>query len=405
MKRGDRVSRTALAGVLAGAIMLIQSCTGSGLRTGSVARLFSYPPGLKTAQTPQFVYFTSDDNGFSGLPEAGGEGGLHYLTELFAARRNPTGSGNPGTFDGAALHYTFFVNTFYLVVPPEGARRPQVGENPVYVKRAWKEALDRGHEIAVHTHSHPHGRDFSVTQWRDEIRQCVEILALPWDPGETVERPNPHSGLGIDRADVRGFRAPYLEYSDNALTAVELEGLTYDSSVEELDLAGAVARVLWPGPLDEGLSENRIPLGPHPGVWEVPISDFIVPPDGECWKYGVPAGLRSRLGKVKSYFRPHSGAITGMDWNLWQEFQLTPSEFLATLEHTLDKHLSGNRNPMIVGLHSELYSDVRGDSRAPAAERRAVLRTFLDYALQKPEVRVVSIRELLGWLVHPVRLR
>ena len=59
---------------------------------------------------------------------------------------------------------------------------------------------------------------------------------------------------------------------------------------------------------------------------------------------------------------------------------------------------------MIVGLHSDLCSEERsaGDSRAPAAEREEVLRAFLDYAFQKPEFRMVSIRELLSWLKHPV---
>lgn len=407
MKRKAWILTAVLAGLLAAAAMLFQSCAGSGLQTLSGPRMFSSPSGLNTVQTPQFVYFTTDDNGLSGLPESGRAGGLHFLTELFAARRNPSGGGNPGTFDGAALHYTFFVNTHYLIPPPEGSRRPRAGESPVYTKRAWKEALDRGHEIAVHTHSHPHGRNFSVVQWRDEIRQCLEVLARPWDPGETVERPNPGSGLGIDPADVPGFRAPYAEYNDNALTAAELEGLTYDSSIEELDLAGPGAEVLWPGPLSQGLPLNASPLGPHPGLWEVPISDFIVPPDGECGRYGVPAGLRDRLKKVRSYFDPGNGAITGMDWNLWQEFLMTPSEFLAVLKYTLDKHLNGRRSPMIVGLHCDLYSDGRseGDSRAPAVERRAVLQAFLDYALQKPEVRVVSIRELLNWVKNPVPLR
>jgi peptidoglycan/xylan/chitin deacetylase (PgdA/CDA1 family) len=407
MKSKVWILTAASAGILAAAAVLLQSCAGPGLKTASGPRMFSPPSGLTTAETPQFVYFTTDDNRLSGLPESGRAGGLHFLTELFAARRNPPGSGNPGTFDGSELHYTFFVNTMFLSDRSDSARRSGPGESPVHTKRAWKEALDRGHEIAVHTHSHPHGREFSVAQWRDEIRQCLEVLARPWDPGETVEHPNPGSGLGVARADMHGFRAPYAEYNDNALTAAELEGLTYDSSIEELDLTGPGGEVLWPGPLVRGLPLKVSPLGPHPALLEVPISDYTVPPDGECERYGVPSGLRDRLNKVRSYFDPGNGAITGMDWNLWQEFFLTPSEFLAVLKYTLDKHLSGNRNPMIVGLHCDLYSDRRSaeDTRAPAVERRAVLQAFLDYALQKPDVRVVSIRELLGWQKRPVPLR
>jgi hypothetical protein len=72
--------------------------------------------------------------------------------------------------------------------------------------------------------------------------------------------------------------------------------------------------LVWPYRLDHGRPEYRPTVGPHPGLWEVPICDFIAP---------------------------------------------------------------------------------------PAAQRRAVLIDFLDYALQNPEVRVVNIRELLIWLSRP----
>jgi hypothetical protein len=39
------------------------------------------------------------------------------------------------------------------------------------------------------------------------------------------------------------------------------------------------------------------------------------------------------------------------------------------------------------------------------AERRAALETFFAYALEDPEVRLVSTRELLSWIREPVPLR
>ena len=45
-----------------------------------------------------------------------------------------------------------------------------------------------------------------------------------------------------------------------------------------------------------------------------------------------------------------------MDWNLWNLYSMTPEEFLATLKYTLDLHRNGNRSPMTVGLHGELYA-------------------------------------------------
>ena len=391
-----------------GLVIILSSCA----RTRNETAL-SAPAGRAAApaplQTPQFVCFSSDDNGYSGLPGSGSEGGLHSLTELFAARRNPAGSGNPLTFDGTPLHYSFYVNTFNIDTSgsAQAGRNPGPKENPVYVKRAWREAIERGHEIGIHTHSHPHGRDFGVGEWEREIERSIEILTRPWDAAETPERPNPASGLGVARADLLGFRAPFIEPADNGMTAVQRKGLLYDSSIEEIVRPGAGADgdgFPWPYTLDKGLPEYKPPIGSHPGLWEIPIYDYIVPPDGECPRYGAAVGLRGRLKKVQDYFVPENGEITGMDWNLWNEFKLTPAEFLAVLKYSLDQHLAGNRCPMTVGLHSELYTVRPGMTSAQAAvilDRRSAVRNFLDYALSKPEVRVINHRELLDWMRRP----
>ena len=145
------------------------------------------PAGLLPEQVPQFIVFGSDDNGYSGLEGSGASGGLHFLTELFSGLRNPAGSGNPRTFDASAPHYSFYVNTYYITPTPrsKSAYDSAEMENPVYVKRAWKEAMDNGHEIGVHTHSHPHGKEFSRRQWQKEIQRCIDILGLPYAAGES----------------------------------------------------------------------------------------------------------------------------------------------------------------------------------------------------------------------------
>ena len=83
----------------------------------------------------------SDDNGFSGLEGSGAGGGLHFLTRLFAGQRNPPGGGNPLTFDAAPPHFSFYVNTYYIdAAPMKGSAYGSERENPVFVRRAWKEA-------------------------------------------------------------------------------------------------------------------------------------------------------------------------------------------------------------------------------------------------------------------------
>ena len=110
---------------------------------------------------------------------------------------------------------------------------------------------------------------------------------------------------------------------------------------------------------------------------------------------------RCSSGRITSI--PQPGKITGMDWNLWCEFAMTPAEFLATLKYTLDLRLNGNRCPLTVGLHSELYSDKQDTKglNATVAERRAALQEFFAYILQLPQVRLVNHKELLNWLQRP----
>lgn len=364
----------------------------------------------KPDRTPQFVCVASDDNGYSGLPGSPHEGGLHYLTELFASLRNPAGAGEGRTCDGAAPHYTFFVNTRYVLpdVPNPHSGGYGAGDDPVLVKRAWREALDRGHEIGVHTHGHPHGRPFPVDQWAAEIERTIDILGRPWDPAEVPGSLESASGIGVPRSLLIGFRAPFIESSDNGMAAVAKAGLIYDSSIEEgPGLGPHRGDPAWPYRLDAGIPANDPPIGPHPGLWEMPIGNYVAPPDAACARYGVPPGLRGSLKARQPYFQPENGEITGMDWNLWNEFAMTPEEFLATLKHTLDLRLESNHAPMTVGLHSELYTVKAEGTPAPSVirARRAALEAFLAYALSKPEVRLVNHRELLDWLAAPALLR
>ena len=348
-------------------------------------------------RTPQFVCVSSDDNGYSGLPGSPHEGGLRYLTALFASLRNPAGAGEPRTFDGAAPHYTFFVNTRYIVpdVPHPHAGGYGAGDDPVLVRVAWREAYEAGHEVGVHTHSHPHGQAFSVAEWEGEMRRSIDILT------------SPPPGLALPRAALIGFRAPFIEPGDTMMSAAANLGLAYDSSLEDgPGLGPHEGDFAWPYALDAGVPSNRPRIGPHPGLWEIPMGNYVAPPDEACPRYGLPPGLRRALRSRQAYFQPENGEITGMDWNLWNEYAMSPAEFLATLEYTLDLHRAGNRSPVAVGLHSELYT-IKADGPTGAEvirARRRALEAFLAYAVRQPEVRLANHRELLAWLDGPVLL-
>jgi hypothetical protein len=342
------------------------------------------PGGLNPDRVPQFVVIGNDDVGYAE--------GIQYLTNLYASHWNPTGLGNDLTFDGKPLHYSFYVNTIYIT--PKGVEDPNV------VKGAWLDAIQHGHEIGVHTHSHPHGRNFSVSQWQQEMQLCIDHLVDP-------------QGLALSRSQLLGFRTPFTEYNDNTLVAVQKERFTYDCSIEEGFQENEDGRnYIWPYKLDHGSPGNSalyerldLPLiQKHPGLWEIPHYAFIVPPDDQCEKYGVSPGLRGRILQRNKDFEPETGKITGFDWNLWFEFGMDKSEYLATLKYSLDQRLVGNRCPFTFGTHSDIYTDQSPEKppQTTPQERRDALREFVEYALSKPQVRVINAKELLQWLQSPV---
>jgi peptidoglycan/xylan/chitin deacetylase (PgdA/CDA1 family) len=406
-RRCSAPRRLACAGIVL-TVLVLPACRAAAPAPSSVAAgPSSAPPaGLSPSSVPMFVVVGSDDNGASGIAGSGAAGGMHFLTDLFAGRRNPAGAGHAATFDGAPAHFSFYVNTYY-VEPETGATAYSARghDDPVWVLRSWHEAIVAGHEIGVHTHSHPHGRDFTAARWRAEMERCIAILVRPYLAGEGAG-PRPGGGVGVQRSDLPGFRTPYLEYGDATLTAAAGTGFVYDCSLEEGTAAEIDGRrYVWPYRLDHG-SPGNPDIRSHPGLWEVPVYAFVVPPDEACDRLGVAPGLRSALKTRNDYFDLAGGKITGMDWNLWCEYGMTPAEFLATVRYTLELRLAGNRCPLTLGIHSELYSDRQEDAECPTpvAQRRAALAALIDDLFRNDVIRVVSARELVTWLEHPAPL-
>ncbi|MFP6685317.1 MAG: polysaccharide deacetylase family protein [Polyangiaceae bacterium] len=364
------------------------------------------PFELSATQVPMFVSVGWDDNGYSGLQGSSGEGAMNWAVSMLAARNNPSGSGNAATFDGTPAKNSFYMTSVYVA--------KWMADSPSYVKRSWRDAYEAGHEIGVHTHNHSHGGEFSVAQWDEEIQTCIDWLGKPFDPNEVGMSPNDSKGIGIPNSELYGFRTPFLEYNDAALSSVAGKGFRYDCSIEEgwqSDQNGE--NYFWPFTLDGGSPghdvlvswELKDPISPQPGLWEMPVHPVVVPPDQECENYGIPSGLRAKLKAVHDWFDVEGGKITGFDYNLWVLFKMDKDEVLATLKYTLDLRLKGNRAPFLFGAHTDYYSSqYTGASESTPAERRETIEAFLDYALSKEAVRVVSSKDVLDWVRNPVKL-
>ena len=332
------------------------------------------PGGLAPAQVPQLLAIGFDDNGVSGLEGSGTHGGVSWVTAQLGARKNA---------DGTPVHASFYLTSQYATP----AAAPNAA--PEYTLRAWREAFAAGHELGDHTHTHPHGNQFSVAEWQAEMQKCLDVIAGPVLP----------------RAEIYGFRTPFLEYNDATFAAAAALGFRYDCSIEDgSDGDQDGGSFHWPYTLDHGSPGNDA-VRAHPGLWEMPAHPVIVPPDDACAAYGVPPGLRARMKQAQDYFDVAAGKITGADWNLWFEFGMTRAEFVATLKYTLDLRRRGNRAPMMLVGHSDIYPDREDEAgHASLAERQAALAEFLDYAVAQPEVRVVSVKQVLDYVRNPAPL-
>ena len=383
---------------------------GLGAWTGhdNVSPSASPPGGLKPSQVPMFVTYGFDDNGYSGLEGTNGTGGMTWAGDLFRPLVNDQGSGNPRTYDGAPARASFYVTATY------GAM--WISESNAYVKRAWHTLMVDGHEIADHTLSHNHGESWDESMWTQEISACIDVLTRPFDPMEMNVSPDATKGIGMAAGDFYGFRTPFLEYNGNTFSALRKLGFWYDCSIEDgyqSDQDGT--NYFWPYTLDGGSPGHDVivgwgngkqPIGRYPGLWELPANPVIAPPDAECPKYGVPAGLRARLKERQSWFDAGSGKITGLDYNLWVQFKMTRAEYLATLKYTLDLRLRGNRAPFAFGAHSDIYSSkYTAAEGATVAERQQAMEEFLRWAMARPGVRVVTSKQILDWIRNPVPLQ
>ncbi len=319
-----------------------------------------------------FVCFGFDDNAYAD--------GIQWFRELVKNKKNPTGSGNPLTYDGSPVRATFFCTGGY-------------GESDPAVATEWKLLVQDGHEIGNHSWDHPHGNALTTQQWSTQIQQTNTYLTQQ---------------IGVNASDITGFRTPFLEYSPNTMQALLSNGITFDCSIEfgfngwtpiegdpdwppessgvwhnSMTNPKTHQKLFWPHTLDNGSPPGHSAQG-NPkiaGLWEV---------------------------NVYTYLRPdNSGVVTGFDFNIWTT--ATKDYFINLMKHNYDQRHTGNRNPLTINAHTDYYTKDNADAEAafPNANweaRRQAVEGFLDYILQKPETRVVPYSDMLKWMKNPVSL-
>ena len=311
------------------------------------------PGGLPADSVPLFIVLGFDDNRYVD--------GMEWTLDLLDGKYNPPGTGNPATYDGEPIKAVFYHTSGAL---------EQGGEE---LLETWKRAYESGHGVGNHTVTHETTSSLTLEEWKEEISGCTDQLS---------------DALDIPPSEIAGFRTPYLDFNEATFMAVAELGLLYECTMTHMQNFNK-SQFTWPYTLDEGFADFVIEgwegTTPIPGLWIMPV-------------YTV--------GEDPVTMWP---PITGFDSSILT--QANGSQFEQMLKNAIDYRLSpdGNRAPLTVGLHSDTYAEanpsgVNYDQALNLEERRAALSNFIDYALTKPEVRIVTAVEVIEWMNNPVAL-
>ncbi|KIM69924.1 hypothetical protein SCLCIDRAFT_1207170 [Scleroderma citrinum Foug A] len=292
----------------------------------------SPPGGLDPSEVPQFVLFTADDAIQSYT--------LHAVNQFLSQRKNPNGCPVKMTY------FTSLAYTNYTLVTD------------------WFVA---GNEIADHTMTHVGAPPAS------EING--NIIAL-------------NALSGIPMSAIKGFRAPFLNYTSETFHVLSAAGFIYDSSVtSSIPVTNPGTDAYWPYTLDYGLANDCLSTPgicqgqPQiPGFWEIPMYAFF-DDRGENGPHLMDPWLDIANGG-------------------------TTVDDTATLEYmksTFTAHYNGNRQP--IGLYTHpihLSTTYPGVETSPSTID--MINEFLDWAQEQQDVWIVSNEQLLAWVQNPVPL-
>ena len=339
------------------------------LRADNVAPAVNPPGGLAVDKCPMFIAFGFDDNGY---PD-----GINWAADFLKSKKNPAGNGNPSTFDGTPLHASFFITSGYCtdsLMAGDGTHFKAID-----VLNSWKRLYTDGNDIGDHTHTHADELELNHSKavWDWENSTCIGILT---------------GSVGVPRAQIIGFRTPFLMFTKESMQSELDYNFLYDCSIEHFKdqvTDPYNPRYVWPYTLDKGQAPSSYVRDPTftsaPGLWEMPVYEIMT---DTTWQ-----------------------AVTGLDWNMWVSKSMNKSQFEYCLKLTLDNRLSHNRAPFLIGMHSDYYSQYNDVANGPQGaketwqNRRAAVEDFITYALAlNKDIRIVSYKDVLSWVRHPVAL-
>ncbi|KAI9512900.1 hypothetical protein F5148DRAFT_654881 [Russula earlei] len=284
------------------------------------------------SEVPMFIVYTADDAVQSYT--------LDSVNQFLAHRKNPNGC-QPKMSYYVSLNYT----NYTLVTD-------------------WYVA---GNEIADHTMTH-----VGLPPNNEIDGNLIALNAL----------------AGIPLSAISGFRAPYLNFSNETLTHLAAAGFTYDTSATaSIPVTANYTDAFWPYTLDYGLANNCLTnIGvchgqpKLPGFWEVPMYALF------------DSRGQSGIHLMDPWLDSANGGTTVDD-----------NATLAYMQSTFMAHYNGNRQPFGLYTHPIHTATTYPGVQVPLSTIN-MINAFLDWAQVQAGVWIVSTEQLLSWVQNPVPL-
>lgn len=228
-----------------------------------------------------------------------------------------------------------------------------------YVSHEWTDysliqtLYSRGHEMASHSISHSFGERFTKQEWAAEHVGQREIL---------------HLYGGVNRADVRGTRAAFLQPGgDRQFEMLYDANFTYDSSMPVYENNPP----LWPYTLDYSIGHECMaspcPTRSFPGVWSFGLVMWQDLSGGRCSMADTCSNPPDEQGVYD---------------HIMKNFQ---------------RHYNSNRAPFGLFYHSAWFNNEH--------HRRGFLRVLDDLLSNYKDVYFVTKWEAIQWIRNPTPLK
>ena len=242
-----------------------------------------------------------------------------------------------------------------------------------------RQLYNDGHEIACHTATH----QLSIPWWDEATKEQLteEVIGMR---GLLVQK------AGIPFEEIRGMRMPYLTMrGDEQLEMIKEAGLRYDSSC----MAGPSNTVanppVWPFTWDHVIDStycdhSDLPWKTYPGIWELPLNRWIGHNGLACSMLDGCQSTRSTEGDAKN---GRSSIVS----------QNASSEVLYHMWQNFHRHYEQDRTPLGMHLHATWFLG--------KGHRFEALDRFLDELLERKDVYIVTMYQLVQWMQNQVQLK